>query len=37
MQERGNGIFIEDVVHYTPETNRWVAEEIFNMGEKNEF
>lgn len=28
-EERGNGIFIEDVVHYTPETNRWVAEEIF--------
>ena len=27
---RGNGIFIEDVVHYTPETNHWVAEEIFN-------
>ena len=27
---RGNGIFIDDVVHYTPETNRWVAEEIFN-------
>lgn len=27
---RGNGIFIEDVVHYTPETNLWVAEEIFN-------
>ncbi len=25
---RGNGIFIEDVVHYTPETNKWVAEEI---------
>lgn len=27
---RGNGVFIEDVVHYTPETNRWVAKEIFN-------
>lgn len=27
--ERGNGVFIEDVVHYTPETNLWVAEEIF--------
>ena len=26
---RGNGIFIKDVVHYTEETNRWVAEEIF--------
>ncbi len=22
---RGNGIFIEDVVHYTPESNRWAA------------
>ncbi|MBR5153029.1 MAG: hypothetical protein IKW60_05865 [Clostridia bacterium] len=27
---RGNGIFIQDVVHYTAETNRWVAEQIFN-------
>ena len=27
---RGNGIFKEDVVHFTAETNRWVAEEIFN-------
>ncbi len=26
---RGNGIFIEDVVHFTPETNAWVAAEIF--------
>lgn len=25
---RGNGIFIEDAVHFTPEVNRWVAEEI---------
>lgn len=25
---RGNGIFIEDVVHYTPAVNRWVAAEI---------
>ena len=25
---RGNGIFIEDCVHYTPEVNAWVAEEI---------
>ena len=25
---RGNGIFIEDVVHYTPSANRWVAAEI---------
>lgn len=28
--ERGNGIFKEDVVHFTPETNRWVAEQIMN-------
>ena len=27
---RGNGLFIEDVVHYTPEVNRWVASEILN-------
>lgn len=27
---RGNGIFIEDAVHYTPQTNRWVAEQILN-------
>lgn len=32
---RGNGIFIEDVVHYTPQTNTpqtnwWVAEQILN-------
>ncbi len=25
---RGNAIFIEDCVHYTPEVNDWVAEEI---------
>lgn len=25
---RGNGLFIDDVVHFTPETNKWVAEEI---------
>ncbi len=25
---RGNGIFIKDVVHYTPEANAWVASEI---------
>ncbi|MBQ7032655.1 MAG: hypothetical protein IJN25_03200 [Clostridia bacterium] len=25
---RGNGIFIEDVVHFTEQTNRWVAEQI---------
>ena len=27
---RGNGIFIEDAVHYTPQTNRWVAEQILS-------
>jgi hypothetical protein len=25
---RGNGIFIDDCVHYKPEVNAWVAEEI---------
>ena len=25
---RGNGLFIGDAVHFTPEVNRWVAEEI---------
>ena len=25
---RGNGIFIDDCVHYTPEVNAWVASEI---------
>jgi hypothetical protein len=25
---RGNGIFISDCVHYTPEVNAWVAGEI---------
>jgi hypothetical protein len=25
---RGNGIFIGDCVHYTPEVNGWVAETI---------
>ena len=25
---RGNGIFLEDVIHFTPETNRWVAKQI---------
>lgn len=25
---RGNGLFIEDVVHFTPEVNRWVAQKI---------
>ena len=27
---RGNGLFIKDVVHYTPEVNTWVAEYILN-------
>jgi len=32
---RGNGIFIEDFVHFTPETNAWVAAEILrNYKEK---
>lgn len=31
---RGNGIFKEDMVHYTPEANKWVAEEIFNEYKK---
>ena len=26
--ESGNGLFIDDLVHYTPETNRWNAEQI---------
>ena len=26
--ERGNGLFIGDVVHFTPEVNKWVAESI---------
>lgn len=25
---RGNGLFLEDVVHYTPEVNAWIAKEI---------
>ncbi len=25
---RGNGLFISDVVHYTPEVNAWIAESI---------
>lgn len=25
---RGNGLFINDAVHYTPEVNDWVAETI---------
>lgn len=27
---RGNGLFIEDAVHFTPEVNRWVAESILD-------
>ena len=27
---RGNGLFIADAVHFTPEVNAWVAEEILN-------
>lgn len=27
---RGNGIFLEDVAHYTAQANWWVAEQIFN-------
>lgn len=27
---RGNGMFIQDVVHFTPEVNKWVAESILD-------
>lgn len=27
---RGNGMFMEDLVHFTPSVNRWVAEQIRN-------
>ena len=27
---RGNGLFIEDVVHYTPDLNKWVASTVLN-------
>ena len=27
---RGNGMFIEDAVHFTPEVNKWVAESILD-------
>ena len=27
---RGNGLFLADAVHFTPEVNAWVAEEILN-------
>lgn len=37
---RGNGLFIDDAVHYTPQTNRWVAQQILDdykkRGYKNE-
>lgn len=26
--ERGNGLFVEDVVHYTSQVNNWVAEQV---------
>ena len=28
--EKGNGLFIEDLGHYTAQTNKWVAEQILN-------
>lgn len=31
---RGNGIFIDDVVHYSPETNFWVAQQILDEYKK---
>lgn len=31
---RGNGIFLEDVIHFTPETNRWVAKQILDSYKK---
>lgn len=27
---RGNGVFLEDVIHFTPETNKWVAKQILD-------
>lgn len=30
-EARGNGLFIKDVVHYTPEVNAWVAETILKQ------
>lgn len=30
-QARGNGLFINDFVHYTPEVNAWVAETILEQ------
>ena len=32
---RGNGLFIDDVVHFTPEVNAWVAEDIFKKHIEN--
>ena len=32
---RGNGLFLEDVIHYTPETNIWVAEQILSNYKDN--
>ena len=32
---RGNGIFMEDLIHYNPETNFWAAQEILNSFEKD--
>ena len=32
--ERGNGILMEDIVHYTPKTNKWVAGEILKEYKK---
>lgn len=40
---RGNGLFIEDAVHFTPEVNQWVARQIFDtfnythVGDNNSF
>lgn len=32
---RGNGIFCDDLVHFTKETNQWVAGEILSQYKKN--
>jgi len=29
--QRGNGVFMEDMIHFTPELNMWVAESIFDQ------
>ena len=31
---RGNGLFLDDVVHFTPEVNQWVSEGILNEYKK---